>query len=172
MGKIALIFDTEGGNTNRVAVLIARHFPKGTVHIYSAAQLNAGLIARYSALIVGSPSMNGGALADNWQQFVEGSGAGLDFAGKKVALFGLGDQVSYPDAFVDGLGILYQTLLRVGATIVGAWPKEGYRYRRSRAEVDGQFVGLVLDQENQPELTEERIARWAGALVPVLSAHA
>jgi flavodoxin I len=172
MGTIALIFDTEGGNTNRVAVLIARHFPKGTVDVYSAAQLNAALIARYTALIVGSPSMDGGALADNWQQFVEGAGAGLDFTGKKVALFALGDQVGYPDAFVDGLGVLYETLLRVGATIVGTWPTEGYRYRHSRAEVDGQFVGLVIDQENQPELTDDRIARWTRALIPVLSAGA
>ena len=30
----------------------------------------------------------------------------LDLSGKKVAVFGLGDQEAYPDTFVDGLGIL------------------------------------------------------------------
>jgi len=30
----------------------------------------------------------------------------------------------------------------------------------SKAEKDGHFVGLGIDNDNEPELTEERVADW------------
>lgn len=170
MRKIGLIFDTETGNTNRVGVLISRAFPAGTVDVFSAAQLNAKLLANYSALILGTPSMDRGALADNWQLFVESDG--LDFKGKTVALFGLGDQRNYPREFADGLFNLYQRVVELGATVVGFWPTTGYEYKASKADVGGQFVGLVIDQDNQPELTKTRIETWVKLVAPLLEAAA
>ena len=84
----------------------------------------------------------------------------IDLSGKKVALFGLGDQESYPETFADGLGILYEVLLTTGCRFTGSWPVADYAYERSTAVKGGRFVGLVLDEENQPEKTNPRIDKW------------
>jgi flavodoxin I len=34
---------------------------------------------------------------------------------------------------------------------------------------DGRFLGLVIDEINQPELTAERIAAWVAELVTAFS---
>ena len=52
------------------------------------------------------------------------------------------------------------TLQSLGAEIVGYTQKEGYHYEASKAEIDGRFVGLLLDQENQARLTNERVQKW------------
>lgn len=39
--------------------------------------------------------------------------------GKKVAIFGLRDQVKYPESFVDGIGILAEIFEYVGVKIIG-----------------------------------------------------
>jgi flavodoxin I len=41
--------------------------------------------------------------------------------------------------------------------MIGRWSTEGYQFEHSDSIIDGQFVGLVLDQRGQPQLTEERI---------------
>ncbi len=77
-----------------------------------------------------------------------------------MALFGLGDQVSYSDEFVDALGELYDFVLDCGAETAGRWPVDGYEFNASNAVEDDEFVGLVIDKDNQGNLTEERDAVW------------
>ncbi len=43
---------------------------------------------------------------------------------------------------------------------VGFWPTDGYNFDSSKSVVDGKFVGLALDQDNQDDLTDERIEKW------------
>lgn len=88
----------------------------------------------------------------------------MDFSNKKVAVFGTGDPQSYPDSFVDAIGLIYEKLAEKGVNVVGFWPTEGYEYDASRAEKDGHFVGLVIDEDNQSDLTDERIAKWVEGL--------
>jgi flavodoxin len=84
--------------------------------------------------------------------------------GAKVALYGVGDQVGYPDAFVDGMKALHDLAVAAGATIIGKWPDKSYAYTSSAA-VDGDyFLGLPLDVENQDQLTEQRLATWVSQL--------
>lgn len=79
---------------------------------------------------------------------------------KKIALFGLGDQGSYPDSFSDALGILYRFFRKSGCTIIGRWPADGYEFYFSKALDRNFFYGLVLDENQQPELSEMRTRRW------------
>ena len=44
--------------------------------------------------------------------------------------------------------------------MVGKTSTDGYSFNDSRAVVDGEFVGLVIDENNQSELTDERIKTW------------
>ncbi|MBN2237743.1 MAG: flavodoxin, partial [Bacteroidales bacterium] len=74
--------------------------------------------------------------------------------------FGLGDQVLWPANFVDGLGAIYKAFIEANAQMVGKWATDGYDFTDSKAVVENEFVGLALDEDQQPELTEERVSNW------------
>ena len=120
-------------------------------------------MADYSILFLGIPTWDFGEIqtdwANNWDVIDE-----VDLSGKIVALFGLGDQASYSDAFVDALGELYDIISETGASVVGFWPNEGYEFNSSNALDGDDFVGLVIDQDNQSSLTPERVKSWVSAL--------
>ena len=48
--------------------------------------------------------------------------------------------------------------------IVGQTPDEGYTYDDSMALVDGMFVGLPIDEDNEYDMTAERLERWVEKL--------
>jgi flavodoxin I len=58
------------------------------------------------------------------------------------------------------MGEVFESLRQTGCKIIGHWPADGYDFRESAALRNGMFAGLVLDEENQPELTDERISSW------------
>ena len=86
----------------------------------------------------------------------------IDLKGRKFALFGLGNQIDYSEYYLDGMGILYNYLKEKGAVIIGRWPVEGYDFASTLAitDDDSTFVGLALDNDNQPDLTPDRAATW------------
>ena len=77
-------------------------------------------------------------------------------------MFGLGDQVGYADNFLDAVGIIAKIVISNGGTIVGKWPIDGYDFDESLALTDDgdYFYGLGIDDDNQDELTEERLETW------------
>lgn len=113
----------------------------------------------YDNLIVGASTWFDGELPTYWDELVPALES-FDLKGKKVAIFGLGDQKNYPDNFVDGMGILADAFQQAGAELVGFTSTEGYTFNHSRAVRDGKFCGLVIDQENQSQLTAGRVAEW------------
>jgi flavodoxin I len=44
--------------------------------------------------------------------------------------------------------------------MIGSWPNEGYEFSASAALEGERFIGLVLDQDNQFDQTEARLASW------------
>ena len=84
---------------------------------------------------------------------------------RTVAVFGLGDQENWGRYFVDAMGALARKALACGATMAGKWPTSGYHFEQSQglAEAD-YFYGLALDEDQQPELTAERISAWINQL--------
>lgn len=89
--------------------------------------------------------------------------------GRKVALVGLGDHVSYPNNFVDGMGILGQTVEEIGGKLIGATPTRDYIFNDSRALRDGKFIGLPLDEDYEAEKTEERLNGWISNILQELT---
>ena len=87
-----------------------------------------------------------------------------DFTGKTVALFGAGDCVTHGEQFVSALGTLYDHFKKLGATLVGEFPLDGYSYEYSFAVRNDKFVGLPIDEVNESDKTDERIARWLEVL--------
>ena len=62
------------------------------------------------------------------------------------------------------MGLLYETVSEKGATIVGEVSPDGYQFDYSRALKNGVFVGLPLDEDNDADLTDERIEKWVESL--------
>ena len=122
-------------------------------------QNNPDLKVKYDKVILGISTWGEGDLQDDWED-VWADFCNIDFNGKTVSLFGLGDQEGYADEFVDALGTLYEQVKDAGADVVGFTSSEGYEHDASKAEIDGKFVGLVVDEDNQDELTQERIEQW------------
>lgn len=58
--------------------------------------------------------------------------------------------------------------IKAGAQLVGSIDTSGFEFKRSRAVIDGRFVGLALDQHLQSLLTDARIDAWLDELLPLL----
>ncbi|MGB0563386.1 MAG: flavodoxin FldA [Spirulinaceae cyanobacterium] len=161
MAQIGLFYGTQTGNTETIAETIQAEFGgEGVVALHDMAEAGVDDFSQYACIIVGCPTWNVGELQADWDGFYESDLDSVDFKGKKVAYFGVGDQVGYADNFQDAMGILEEKISALGGTTVGEWPTEGYDHEESKAERNGKFVGLALDEDNQPDLTEERIKTW------------
>lgn len=161
MEKIGIFYGSTGGSTKSVAERIAKLLGN-KAELHNIADSTPEMIDRYKNLIFGTSAWGIGDMQDDWEYFIYELDQ-INFDGKKVALFGLGDQVEYSDSFIDGLGTLYCRLPHKEA-VVGHWPLDGYKYAFSLAEKDGSFVGLVIDEHNQAHLTDQRIKQWVKIL--------
>jgi len=161
--RIGIFYGSSSGDTERVALLIRDKLGSDKASVHNIIGSKAENLNDYPFLILGISTWGIGRMQDDWELFVQNLKS-FDCAGKKIALFGLGDQESYPDTFADALGILYDIFISSGCAITGDWPVLGYNYFSSKAERNGRFVGLVLDERNQQELTEQRVTFWINQL--------
>ena len=103
------------------------------------------------------------AQAESWEEFLPRL-EDQSFEGKTIAIYGLGDQVTYPLEFINAVFFLHEFFEDRGATLVGYWPTEGYGFEESLAVVDDHFLGLALDLDNESMLTDERLAGWLASI--------
>ena len=157
--SIGLFYGSTNGNTKRIAEMIQEQYP-GDVELHKVHEdFDPETFDQDDAIILGSPTYGQGSLQEDWADFIWEMDD-VDLSGKKVALFGLGDQGEYPNSFVDAMLELYDKVHELGGKVVGSWPTEGYDFKQSKAVVNGAFVGLVLDVDRQAELTKDRLTRW------------
>jgi len=161
MNKIGIFFGSTSGNTGDAAEAIQAQL--GAADTFDISRTAVAKMNDYDVLILGSSTWGLGDVQDDWDAVLDEL-ASLDLTGKKVALFGFGDQNMYDGTYCDALGVLYETLCDNTVTFIGRWPTTGYDFTESRAVVDGKFVGLALDADNQGDLTDERIAAWVAQL--------
>ncbi|WP_122894106.1 flavodoxin [Arcobacter peruensis] len=154
----ALFYASSTGNSEEIADKIASEL--GGIEIFDLSSSSVEKIYEYDKVILGGSTWGDGELNDDWDEAWD-SFKTLDLTDKTIALFGLGDQDGYPDEFCSALGIIYEQVSTSGAKIVGFTSIDGYDFDDSKAVVDGKFVGLVIDEDNQDDLTDERISSWA-----------
>jgi flavodoxin I len=165
MNKIGIFFGTDSGTTRLMAKKMAKLLGDVAAKPLNVNRTTADEMLQYDALILGTPSYGVDQLPGkstkiedgSWEEFMPQL-ADKDLSGKVIALYGLGDQEKYPDRFAHSLIHLYRWCVAGGAKVVGQWSTEGYTFKQSPAVVDGQFVGLVLDQQSQSLLTDARYA--------------
>ena len=163
MGKTAIIYGSTTGTTEDIAGRIASKLNIAQGDIYEISKVTADTVAGYDTLLLGSSTWGSGDLQDDWYDGIE-TLKGADLAGKKIALFGCGDSSSYSDTFCSALGTIYNDLKDSGATFVGSVDPSDYTFDGSAAVVDGQFVGLPIDEVNESDKTDERISNWVASL--------
>lgn len=158
---VHVIYGSDSGRTKAAAGKIAAKLDANVINVMDA---TAADFEGCDLLILGSPTYGEGDLQADWETGVDVLGE-VDLTGKKVALFGLGDQSSYSDSFADAIGTLYDAVVEKGAEVVGFTDTKGYEFEGSMAVRNGQFVGLVLDQDNQAGKSEKRIASWVSQIL-------
>lgn len=158
MKKIGLFYGIKAKKTATIAEKIQNEFG-GDLRIVAVEDAWSKDFEDFDWLIIGTSTWFDGELPTYWDEMLPELTT-VDMKGKKVAIFGLGDQKNYPDNFVDGIGILAEALENIGATIVGKTSTEGYQFDHSQALKDGQLLGLAVDVENQPEKTDKRVKEW------------
>jgi flavodoxin I len=163
MNKTAIIYSFNTKKTGKVAERIREAFNDDQVEMVNAEDITGELLMSYNQIIMGVPTWFDGELPNYWDEFVPALEE-LDLKGKKIALFGLGDQKGYPENFLDGLGIMAEILENQGATLVGFTSVEGYEFESSRARRGDQFAGLAIDYENQGSMNKERVNAWVELL--------
>jgi flavodoxin I len=164
---IGIFYGSTTGTTEQVAHWLQAIFmAKGVaeIELLDIAEYYLEEMMEFSLLILGIPTWDVGQLQKDWDRMLPEFDE-LDLAGKRVAIFGLGDQEGYPDTFVDGMFFLADKVQERGATVVGTWPVDGYTFEHSWAVVNGRFLGLVLDEHHQGELTPIRLEQWVDQLL-------
>ena len=148
MKIIGIFYGSSSGNTEGVAKQIQAEFGADNAQVFDVAK---------------ATTWGFGELQDDFDGFMKQIEA-ANLSGKTVALFGCGDQESYSDTFVDGMGLVWQSLQGKGCNIVGQTSTEGYSYSNSQSDVEGKFVGLAIDENNQSDQTADRVKAWVEVL--------
>lgn len=166
--SIGLVFGTDTGNTEEVGGKIAKALAKYgyQVEMINVNEVSQDVLESYHFLIMGIPTWDFGGIQEDWEDF-ESDLLTTDLSGRVVALYGLGDQRGYGDYFVDAMGWLRDKVVLAGAEIIGHWPAEGYKVAASLAfnESKTEFCGLAIDEDQQFELTDERVNTWVELIV-------
>ncbi|MGA2822829.1 MAG: flavodoxin [Bacteroidales bacterium] len=163
MANIGIFYGSTTGNTEKVANFIRQAFGEENADVYNVDITDLADVQKYPNLIFGVSTWGVSDLQDDFEDFMEILEQ-VDFSGKKVAIFGLGDQSTYTDSFVDAMGILYKRLKKKGVKIVGFVPRTGYSFNASLALVKDKLAGLAIDEEFESQLTGQRVADWVGNL--------
>ena len=165
-----LIYWPKGGSVEEVANKLTAKLTKHQTSVCCVEDLDYTTIDSVELLIVGGSTVGAdhwenSAYKDAWTGFFKTLAQdNISLKGKKVALFGLGNQVLYPEHFVDSMKEIADLVTASGATLVGATENKGYDFVSSEALVDGKFIGLALDEDTQAAKTDARLEAWVSQL--------
>jgi flavodoxin I len=159
MKKTAIFYSFNTKNSSKVAEKIKQSYGESDIDTINTEELTEDQFIAYDNLILSVPTWFDGELPNYWDEFVPAL-EDLSLKGKKVAIFGLGDQKGYPENFGDAIGTMADLVENQGAKVVGSTSAKGYTFEKSKGLKNGKFVGLMIDVENQDNLTDERINNW------------
>jgi len=170
MASIGIFYGSSGGVTRKAAMQLQQHFEDAEVIDMEEDYEDIDQLLSFDVLLLGSSTWGQGDPQRDWvDPLYEIESDEPDFSGKRIALFGAGDQETHGEHFVSALGKMHDLFTKCGASSVGFVSTEPYTYDFSLAEKEGQFCGLPIDDVNQADLTQERLASWADQLKKELS---
>ncbi|AFI03893.1 flavodoxin [Helicobacter cetorum] len=155
MAKIGIFFGTDSGNAETVSEKIASKL--GDAEVIDVAKASKEQFDGFNNVILVAPTAGAGDLQTDWEDFL-GTLESSDFANKTIGLVGLGDQDTYSETFAEGIFHIYEKAK--AGKVVGHTSTDGYNFEASKAVEGGKFIGLVIDEDNQDDLTDSRIEKW------------
>lgn len=166
--RVGLFYGSDTGNTETVTNDLVDAWTLTPITTIEAGVMTVADYDRYDVILLGLSTWYDGDLQSDFENFFEEFKT-IDFTGKVVAIYGLGDQYGYGEYFVDGVGILAKVVLANGGTLIGHWPCADYDYEASKAQyTDELFYGLALDDDNEMHKTPERLQKWIAQLTTEL----
>ena len=164
MAVVGLFYGSDTGNTENISKMIQKDLGADLVDVRDIAKSSKEDIEAYDFLLFGIPTWYYGASQADWDDFMP-TLKEIDFNGKIVGIFGCGDQEDYAEYFCDAMGTLREIVEENGAVVIGHWSTASYNFDASQALIDDEtFVGLCIDEDRQPELTNERVKAWCKQL--------
>lgn len=162
--KGKLFFGTQTGTTEAVAEQIQKELADLVGECRNIYGVKKEELEDADFLVLGGSTWGDGELTDDFQDSLHILEA-ANLSGKTVALFALGDQYGYGYNFVSAMKIVYDTVKKCGAREIGSGvSRAGIDFEHSESLQDDAFLGLVLDEVNQPEMTEKRIKEWVSTV--------
>ncbi len=164
MSKTAIFFGPLKGSVNRVADKLKNLIGEDKVVMVPVNSAKAADIEKYDKIIFGISTVGKDTWKStysnvDWAEFLPEISK-TSYEGKTIAIFGLGDHITYAATFVDHIAVLARELIDNGAILSGQVDADEYEYHESEAVVDGKFLGLPIDEDFEPELTDERLKKW------------
>jgi len=159
--KIGLFYGSTTCYTEIAAEKIQATMGEDLVELHNLKDISLSECLAYDLIIFGISTWDYGELQEDWESCWQDI-AKLNLANKVIAIYGMGDQIGYTEWFQDALGMLHEQVLVQDGTLIGYWPNQGYEFSASKALTEDKqhFVGLSLDEDNQYELSEQRIEQW------------
>jgi flavodoxin I len=119
MTTAIVVFGSTTGNTETLTSSVEKGLKEGSVDvtIKNVTQAKVEELNSYDCIIFGSSTWGLGELQDDFIPFYEKL-ATVTLQGKKAAVFGVGDEDSFPDNFCEAVDILAERLTKCGAVIV------------------------------------------------------
>ncbi len=174
MAKIGIFVGTAGGTSMKIADALVEEFNIDEDDIINMEEDFDDIedqMMEYDILFLGSSTWGQGDLHFSWvDPILEIEDDEIDFSGKTVAFFGAGDCKKHGEHFCSALGKLHKTFTEAGAKAVGFIPKDDYDYEFSLAEIDDKLCGCAIDEHNESEKSDDRIALWIDTLKGELGA--
>lgn len=105
LGRVAIFYGSSTCYTEIVAERIQSKLGLDAAHVHNVAFCDIEQMQNYDLLFLGIPTWDYGELQEDWDE-VWDQLESLDLQHQTCAIFGLGDQVGYPDWFQDAMGYL------------------------------------------------------------------
>ena len=142
--------------------MIQKQLGKDVADVHDIAKSSKEDLEAHDILLLGIPTWYYGEAQCDWDDFFP-TLEEIDFNGKLVALFGCGDQEDYAEYFCDALGTI-RDIIEPRLDHRRSLASGGVSFEASKGLADDDhFVGLAIDEDRQPELTNERVEKWVKA---------
>lgn len=167
MGK--LFYGTQSGMSPNIAADIGDMLSDYIDEVVDIGTATASDLQNEDFLVLGGGTFGSGELTSDWERFWPQMDT-IDFTGKKVALFSLGDAWAYGDNFCSVMRMFQDKIQQRGGQIIGRGaPASEYNFDHSEAVEDGFFIGAALDEMNESRQTPRRLRQWTLSVIADLS---
>ncbi len=162
MKKIGIFYGSTTGKTEAIVEEIEFNLKGEEFEIFNVKD-GIDTMASFDNLIFVTPTYGVGELQDDWLNVLPELQK-INFENKVIGLVGLGNQLAFGETFVGAMRTLYNIIINSNGKVIGFTSSSGYKHKESHAEINKNFVGLVLDEENDQDETPDRIKNWINTI--------